>query len=577
MWERLGSFLSSEQYIPHGHCYLWQTPLVELHLVSDLLIAIAYFSIPAMLIYFICKRSDVPFLKVFILFSAFIILCGTGHLLDVWTLWHPAYWLTGFEKATTALVSCYTALQLVELLPKFMSLRTPEQLEAINRALQKEIVERQYAEQSLRFANEQLEQRTAELQQALELESALKRITDKVRDSLDESQIMQIAVAELTHLLKLDCCDTALNDAEQRNLLAEPEACLGSPIREKISQLIDSPDIKAQLLQGHCLQLCVREFDQQPDTIDAAGNTKEEKHNTILTYPIMDDQGVIGNLWLSHRGDRCFNDLEVRLVRQVANQCAIALRQARLYQAAQAQVEELEKLNRLKDDFLSTVSHELRTPMSNIKLSIHMLELVLQRVGAFNADPDVSRYFKILQHESQQEIQLINNLLDLTRLDSETEPLVLTSIPLDTWILSLVEPFIERAKHQLQNFQIHLAPNLPLLTTDLSYLGRALTELLNNACKYTPAGETITLTGDVTAENWLLKVCNSGIEITSAERDRIFDKFYRIPNNDPWKHGGTGLGLALVKKLVERLRGRIQVESSNNQTTFVLKLPVVVS
>lgn len=120
-----------------------------LHIVSDLLIAIAYFSIPAMLIYFIYKRSDVPFLGIFGLFGAFIILCGTGHLMEVWTLWHPVYWLTGIEKAITALVSCYTALEMVTQLPKFLALQTPERLAAINRELQNQIVERQQAEKTL--------------------------------------------------------------------------------------------------------------------------------------------------------------------------------------------------------------------------------------------------------------------------------------------------------------------------------------------------------------------------------------------------------------------------------------------
>ncbi|MBL1175279.1 MAG: GAF domain-containing protein [Pantanalinema sp. GBBB05] len=138
-------------YIPHGHCYLWQTPLVGLHLISDALIAIAYFSIPAMLIYFVRKRSDIPFSRVFVLFGAFIVLCGFGHLLDIWTLWHPNYWIVGIEQALTALVSCYTALRLVELLPQFLALQTPEQLEKINRELEKQIAERQRTEATLQM------------------------------------------------------------------------------------------------------------------------------------------------------------------------------------------------------------------------------------------------------------------------------------------------------------------------------------------------------------------------------------------------------------------------------------------
>ncbi|MEA5513010.1 histidine kinase, partial [Nodularia sp. UHCC 0506] len=116
--ELLQNLLFSNNYIPHGHCYLWQTPLVALHLLSDALIAIAYYSIPVILIYFVRKRGDIFFSKVFILCGAFLILCGTGHLLDMWTIWHPDYWLSAIIKTITILVSFYTALQLIKVLPQ---------------------------------------------------------------------------------------------------------------------------------------------------------------------------------------------------------------------------------------------------------------------------------------------------------------------------------------------------------------------------------------------------------------------------------------------------------------------------
>ncbi|WP_293130112.1 ATP-binding protein [Microcoleus sp. bin38.metabat.b11b12b14.051] len=178
MWQIVKDIFSPTQYMPHGHCYLWQTPLVWLHITGDFLIAIAYFSIPAMLIYFVFKRRDVPFLGIFALFGAFIILCGTGHLLDIWTLWHSAYWLSGIEKAITALVSCYTAGSMVTLLPQFLSLKTPQELEAINIKLEREIAVREDAELALRCAYEDLEikvqERTAQLRETnscLEMEA----------------------------------------------------------------------------------------------------------------------------------------------------------------------------------------------------------------------------------------------------------------------------------------------------------------------------------------------------------------------------------------------------------------------
>lgn len=131
-----------DMYMPHGSCYLWQTPLMSLHLVSDLLIAIAYFSIPIMLIYFVKKRRDMPFSRVFVLFGAFIVACGLGHLLEIVTLWFPIYWVTGIEQGITALISCYTAIELFSLLPMFLALKSPEELAQINQQLQIEIQER---------------------------------------------------------------------------------------------------------------------------------------------------------------------------------------------------------------------------------------------------------------------------------------------------------------------------------------------------------------------------------------------------------------------------------------------------
>ncbi|HEY9665196.1 MAG TPA: PAS domain S-box protein, partial [Coleofasciculaceae cyanobacterium] len=145
-----------EQFIPHGHCYLWKPGLVSLHVVSDSLIALAYYSIPLTLLYFVRKRRDLPFDWIFLLFSAFIVACGTTHIFEVWTLWHPHYWLSGFVKAITAAVSLCTAMLLVPLIPKALALPSPAQLEASNRQLEKEIQERAATEAELQRALQQL-------------------------------------------------------------------------------------------------------------------------------------------------------------------------------------------------------------------------------------------------------------------------------------------------------------------------------------------------------------------------------------------------------------------------------------
>ena len=149
MPEILTNLLSAKQFIPHGHCYLWQPGLVWLHIASDLLIALAYYSIPIMLIYFVRQRRDLPFDWIFLLFSSFIVACGTTHVMEVWTLWHPTYWLSGLLKAITAVVSLYTAAELCPLIPQALALPSPVQLETTNNQLMQEIRDRIKAEAAL--------------------------------------------------------------------------------------------------------------------------------------------------------------------------------------------------------------------------------------------------------------------------------------------------------------------------------------------------------------------------------------------------------------------------------------------
>ncbi|MEB3338758.1 MAG: PAS domain S-box protein, partial [Leptolyngbyaceae bacterium] len=798
----LDHLLFSKEFIPHGHCYLWKPGLVWLHVISDLLIAIAYYSIPISLFYVVRKRRDLPFNWMFLLFSSFIVACGTTHLMGVWTLWHPTYWLSGSMKLVTATVSLYTAGQLLNLVPQVLELPSPAQLEAANQELKQQINERQQVEEERRtlslalenavegiaqldidgryvavngayasrigytpeemigmdwqltvhaldlermllayqqmlangkveveargickdgsvfykqlvmvtsydsqknrtghycfmkdvterkqmeevlqkereFLNAVLEtvedgivacdaegilvlfnraarelhglpamplpaeqwaqhydlylpdgkalmsreeiplfrafqgellrnvelviapnqgsvrsllssgralfdsegrklgavvsmhditelkqaevarqQYTLELQQALDFEALLKRITDKVRDSLDESQILQTVVEELGQGLGVKSCHATLYDLEQQTAtLCYEYTTSAHSFQSHVFSMRESPEIYSQLLRGEYFQRCTPSSNSIQDRVG------------VLACPIFDHHGVIGDLHLINErdyGERDygFKDSELRLVQQIANQCAIAIRQARLYRSSQAQVKALEQLNHLKDDFLSTVSHELRTPMSSIKMAVHMLEYCFKQEGGFSSSPEkVARYFRILQEECQREISLINNLLDLSRLDQAFEPLSVTQITLQAWIPNLLQPFVEQTQNQQQSLTVEIPADLPTLITDPSILSRILTELLNNACKYTPPSGVITVKAHRVPEKLVLSVSNSGVEIPASERDRIFDKFYRIPNGDPWKHGGTGLGLALVKRLAEQLGGTIQVAS----------------
>lgn len=433
----------------------------------------------------------------------------------------------------------------------------------------------------------QVEERTAQLQKALDFEAMLKRITDKVRDSLDEKQILKTAVKELVFVLGVRCCDTALYNNQLSQATIYYEYATAVPTGEgKVIQMADFAGVYKQLLQGNYLQFCELDTEEgiTPIYLDRSFYSGKEEKNScaILACPIVDDQGVLGDLWLFNRHNYIFSELEIRLVEQVANQCAIAIRQARLYQASQTQVKELEKLNRLKDDFLSTVSHELRTPLSNMKMAIQMLAIALNQERSFFAEltkPEaektkVARYFQILRDECEREITLIGDLLDLQRLDAGAHALAIQPINLLEWLPQIIEPFQDRINQHQQTLQLNISPDFPPILSDTNSLSRILSELLNNACKYTPAGEIITVTVSLIGNQLQLQVCNSGVEIPTQELPRIFDKFYRIPRSDPWQQGGTGLGLTLVQKLINLMGGSIKLESAGGQTIFTIILPI---
>ncbi len=173
---------SSDAFLPHGSCLLWTPALLALWVLSDALIALAYYSIPVALVYFVRKRQDLAFHWMFLLFGAFIFWCGTTHVLEVWTLWQPLYWLEGGVKAVTAAISLTTAVLLWSLLPRALALPSSAQLEKSNQELSREITRRQQVEAELRKIQEELEQRVQErtaelthLNQRLQAEIAERR------------------------------------------------------------------------------------------------------------------------------------------------------------------------------------------------------------------------------------------------------------------------------------------------------------------------------------------------------------------------------------------------------------------
>jgi hypothetical protein len=139
---------SPDGFLPHGHCYLWDPSIMWLNIISDGLIALAYFTIPVTLIYIARKRKDMPFDWMFACFGVFILACGATHALEIRTPWIPTYWLLGSTKAITAAASVATAILLVRLIPQLLAVPSPASQGKVNATLREEVAERRRAEEA---------------------------------------------------------------------------------------------------------------------------------------------------------------------------------------------------------------------------------------------------------------------------------------------------------------------------------------------------------------------------------------------------------------------------------------------
>ena len=214
MWHWLIDLFSAPMWEPHGHCFLWDPPLLWTMVGANLLISFAYYSIPLTLFTLVRKRQDLIHKDIFNLFALFILACGTTHLVAVWTLWTPVYWLQGLVDALTAVISVLTAIVLWPLLPQILSLPSPAQLQTVNQALAGQIqrlqqieaalhqrtTELEMANRALAAANQELEAFTSTASHDLR---APLRAIDKLASWIDEDAGKSLPAQSQAHLAKL--------------------------------------------------------------------------------------------------------------------------------------------------------------------------------------------------------------------------------------------------------------------------------------------------------------------------------------------------------------------------------------
>lgn len=232
-------------------------------------------------------------------------------------------------------------------------------------------------------------------------------------------------------------------------------------------------------------------------------------------------------------------------------------------------VTEIRRLEELKSDFISTVSHELRTPLTSIK---GYTSLLLHPKGQFDEETK-KKYIKIIDRHSDQLTKLIDNLLDISRLEAGRLHLTFKLVNLNnllTKVLVNLDP--QASQRQIEN---KLPPDFPQITVDPDRIEQVLTNLITNAIKYAAPHTPITISGRIERNRVVVSVEDKGVGIPRKELPYLFDKFYRVDRRLAREAEGTGLGLYIAKNLIELHHGEIWVESELGKgSKFSFSLPL---
>jgi len=219
---------------------------------------------------------------------------------------------------------------------------------------------------------------------------------------------------------------------------------------------------------------------------------------------------------------------------------------------------------------VANVSHELKTPLALIRLFAETLEL-----GRVQTEEKARQYYRVINKESQRLTQLINNILDFSRIEADRKEYRFA--PTD--VARIVEEVLEAYRFPIeqQNFtlEVEVAEDLPEAELDAEAIGQALINLVNNAIKYSRDERYIRLRVRREGDRILISVTDRGIGVAKADQKKIFEKFYRAENSLLHETKGSGLGLALVQHIMEAHGGTVEVESTPGKgSTFTLVLPL---
>lgn len=570
--------------------------LIKYQYISDFFIALAYFSIPLELIYFVKKSSVFPYRWVLIQFGAFIVLCGATHLINLWTFTihsRTVAIVMTVAKVTTAAVSCITALLLVHIIPDLLSVKTRELF--------------------LKNKAEELDREMGLIRTQEETGRHVRMLTHEIRSTLDRHTILKTTLVELGRTLGLAECALWMPSRNGLNLHLSHSLHNQMPLGTIVP--IDLPIVNQVFCSSRAIRIphtsplarvrpLVAGRYVPPEVVALRVPLLHLSNFQINDWPELSTRSyAIMVLVLPSESARKWHVYELELVEVVADQVAVALSHAAILEesmrardllmeqnvALDLARREAEMAIRARNDFLAVMNHEMRTPMhAIIALSSLLLETELT--------PEQRLMVETVLKSSNLLSTLINDVLDLSRLEDGSFELEISNFNLHSVFIEVVNLIKPVTAVKKLSISMSLAPDLPLCATgDEKRLMQIMLNIVGNAVKFTNEGH-ILISATICKPDPLkdphvpgfspvhrdacfylrVQVKDTGCGISPQDMPHLFTKFAHTQIGSNKGYSGNGLGLAICKRFINLMDGNIVVESEGVgkgcTVTFMVKL-----
>jgi signal transduction histidine kinase len=290
-----------------------------------------------------------------------------------------------------------------------------------------------------------------------------------------------------------------------------------------------------------------------------------------LAVPLLREDRILGALTVVRKSAGAFPPAVIALLKTFASQSALAIQNARLFRELEDKRRELEVANRHKSEFLANMSHELRTPLNSvIGFSDVLLERMFGELNEKQAD-----YLEDIRSSGEHLLSLINDILDLSKIEAGRMELALSTFDPGVTLENTVTLVRERAARDGVELDLEVDDRLTAWTADERKFKQIVLNLVSNAVKFTPQGGKVTVRASCSDGGMEVAVTDNGVGISPEDQALVFEEFRQVGADYTTKVEGTGLGLALTRKLVELHGGRIWVESDKGKgSTFTFTLPL---